>query len=187
VRHTVAFVTTRTASAAALVAVTLLPFSAVARADSGPPGDIPDNQAFVAYHGSGYVLKVPEGWGRRGSGRTVRFADKYNSIRVDLTSTPRRPSVSSVRRTELPALRAKTKGFANPQVTSVRRPAGTAILFTYKALSAANPVTGKSIPTDVNRYEFWHRGTMYAITLQAPVGSDNVDPYRLITTSFRWR
>ena len=34
----------------------------VAQADSGPPGDIPDNQAFVTFRGAGYSLKVPEGW-----------------------------------------------------------------------------------------------------------------------------
>lgn len=174
-------------SAAALAALGVLLFAAAARADNGPPGDIPDNQAFVAYHGSGYVLRVPEGWGRRGSGRSVHFADKYNSIQVDLSSAARRPSVASVRQSELPVLRGKTKGFAEPQVTTVRRPAGAAILVTYHAVSAPNPVTGKSIRTDLNRYEFWRAGRLCAITLQAPAGSDNVDPYRLITTSFRWR
>ncbi|HST17359.1 MAG TPA: hypothetical protein VLK36_06795 [Gaiellaceae bacterium] len=174
-------------TAAALAAVSVMSLAPVVGADNGPPGDIPDNQAFVAYHGAGYLLKVPEGWGRTGSGRSVRFADKYNSIHVDVSSALRRPSLASVRRVELPALRAKTKGFASPHLSTVRRPAGAAILITYHALSAPNPVTGKSIRTDVNRYEFWRRGRSYTITLQAPAGSDNVDPYRLITSSLRWR
>jgi hypothetical protein len=177
----------KTSAAAVLAALSVLLFASVACADSGPPGDIPDNQAFVPYHGFGYVLKVPEGWGRRGSGRLVRFADKYNSIQIEVSSAPRRPSVASVRRGELPVLRQKTKDFAGPQVTIVRRPAGKAILITYHGLSAPNPVTGKPIRTDVNRYEFWLHGRLCVITVQAPAGSDNVDPYRLITTSFRWR
>ena len=174
-------------AAAALAAVSVMSLASVAGADNGPPGDIPDNQAFVVYHGVGYVLRVPEGWGRRGSGASVRFADKYNSIQVELSKVSHRPSPASVWRSELPALRAETTGFANPHVTTVRRPAGAGILVTYHALSAPNPVTGKSIRTDVNRYEFWRQGRLCAITMQAPAGSDNVDPYRLITTSFRWR
>jgi hypothetical protein len=179
--------TIRTGSAAALAVLSVLLPASVAFGDNGPPGDIPDNQAFVVYHGSGYALNVPEGWGRRGSGRTVQFADNYNSIQIDLSSVARRPSVASVRQSELPALRAKTKGFAEPNVSTVRRPAGAAILITYHALSAPNPVTGKWIRTDVNRYEFWRAGRACAITLQAPAGSDNVDAYRLITRSFHWR
>src|SRR5690242_20999784 len=40
--------------------------------ESNPPGDIPDNQAFVAYTSpaDGFLVKVPEGWGRTRTGQT---------------------------------------------------------------------------------------------------------------------
>src|SRR4051794_21026165 len=52
-------------------------------AEVSPAGDIPDNQAFVAYRppGAGYSVKVPEGWARSASGRAVAFTDKLNTIR----------------------------------------------------------------------------------------------------------
>src|SRR3954467_11945535 len=53
--------------------------------ESSPPGDIPDNQAFVAYRppGGGFSVKVPEGWSRITSGGAVTFTDKLNSIRME--------------------------------------------------------------------------------------------------------
>src|SRR5487761_2784650 len=48
-------------------------------AEKNPPGDIPDNQAFVAFTSPlGFSIKVPEGWARRESAGAVNFSDKYN-------------------------------------------------------------------------------------------------------------
>ncbi len=55
-----------------------------------------------------------------------------------------------------------------------------------RAASAPNPVTGKSVTNDVERYEFWHAGKLVTLTLAAPQGSDNVDPWKLVTDSFTW-
>ena len=57
---------------------------------------------------------------------------------------------------------------------------------TYRAASAPDAVTGKTITEDVERYAFWKAGRLAIVTLAAPRGSDNVDAWRLITTSFRW-
>ena len=172
---------------AALVAAAILVASPVsAYAEKGPPGDIPDNQAFVTFRGAGYSLKIPEGWPRTKTTSRVTFADKYNSIRVDSSKAGTRPTRSSVIRSELPKLRATVKGFALANVTSVKRPAGTAILVTYRATSAPNPVTGKTVTNDVERYEFFQNGKLAVLTLQAPKGSDNVDPWKIVTDSFRW-
>jgi hypothetical protein len=48
-------------------------------------------------------------------------------------------------------------------------------------------VTGKSVTEAVQRYEFWRSGQEVVLTLSAPQGSDNVDPWRTITDSFRWQ
>jgi hypothetical protein len=72
-------------------------------------------------------------------------------------------------------------------VTSLARPAGRVVLVRYQARSSRNAVTGRTVVNDVERYEFWKSGHLAVLTLQAPHGSDNVDPWRTITTSFRWR
>jgi hypothetical protein len=82
--------------ALALAVVALAPASALADAPS--PGDIPDNQAFVAYKGQGFSVKVPEGWSRATQGGGTRFVDKYNAITVTTTRQSAKPTIAGVRR-----------------------------------------------------------------------------------------
>jgi hypothetical protein len=172
---------------AALVASAALGGGAAgAIAETAPPGDIPDNQAFVTFSGHAYSLKTPEGWGRTARGAVVTFADKFNSVRVETTRSATKPTVASVKQHDVPALKAAARGFALRSVTRVMRPAGSVILVTYRAASAPDSVTGKSITEDVERYSYWKAGRLATVTLAAPKGSDNVDAWRLITTSFRW-
>ena len=50
-----------------------------------PAGDIPDNQAYVAFTppGGRFSVKVPEGWAQRSAGGAVSFTDKLNTIRIE--------------------------------------------------------------------------------------------------------
>jgi hypothetical protein len=166
-------------------AVSAVDRSGVPATESNPAGDIPDTQVFVDYAGRGFTVQVPEGWARIDSGRTTSFTDKYNSIRIDTAAGPSAPTVQSGR-AELTAIRSAATGFAPGDVTSVQRPAGSAVLITYQADSAPNEVTGKVVSDAVERYEFFRAGTEVALTLSGPVGSDNVDPWRTVTDSFRW-
>ena len=52
--------------------------------DTNPPGDIPDNQAFVDFSppSAAYTVKVPEGWSQSAHGADVRFTDKLNAIEL---------------------------------------------------------------------------------------------------------
>src|SRR4051794_21012405 len=66
--------------------------------ESNPPGDIPDDQVFVAYTppGSKVSVKVPEGWARsKANGATV-FTDKLNRIVIAPTTASAAPTVASV-------------------------------------------------------------------------------------------
>jgi hypothetical protein len=153
-----------------------------------PPGDIPDNQAFVAFAAPGgrYSIKVPEGWARTDAGTVTSFTDKLNTIRVELKPSPGPPSVQSAQTQDVPAIAAQTRCVETPKVSTVQRRSGAAVLVTYRADSAADPVTGKVVHDDVEQYEFWKAGTQAVITLSSPHGSDNVDPWRTVTDSFAW-
>ncbi len=156
--------------------------------DVAPPGDIPDNQAFVAYSAPDnvYMLMVPEGWARKDAPNEVSFTDKLNAIDVLLVDTPAAPTVESAKADEVPKLAAATC-FELKNVTTVTRKAGPAVLVTYRADSVADPVTGRVLRDDVERYEFWQNGKQATLTLSAPSGSDNVDPWKIVTDSFAWR
>jgi hypothetical protein len=157
--------------------------------ESNPPGDIPDNTAFVTYTPPRrtYAVKVPEGWARTVRGEQVTFTDKYNSVNVTLVHAATRPTVTSARSAEVPAIAAATNCFTLRDVTTVTRAgAGTAVLVRYRADAAPDPVTGKSVRDDVERYEFWRSGTEAVLTLSGAQGADNVDPWKTVSDSFRW-
>ncbi|MBC2644565.1 hypothetical protein H5400_38090 [Rhodococcus wratislaviensis] len=159
--------------------------SSVTAPDVGGPGDIPDTQAFVAAAFPGFTLTVPEGWSSTRSAEGGAFTDKLNSITVDARPATTPPTESSVQQ-DVDARVSTAPGYTPGSVTTVTRPAGNAVLATYRIDGPVNPVTGKSVTDEVERYTFFREGRLVTITLSAPVGADNVDPWRTVTDSFRW-
>ncbi len=156
--------------------------------EANPPGDIPDNQAFVVYTApdQSYSVKYPEGWAQTTRGADVVFSDKFNSITLAPHNGFYQPTEDYARSVEVPHIAAATPGFTPGQVSTEQRPAGAVVVITYQGNSAPSPVTGKSIRQDFARYEFSRGGRGVVITLAAPAGSDTVDPWRIVTDSFTW-
>ncbi|GAB3443209.1 lipoprotein [Phycicoccus ginsengisoli] len=157
--------------------------------ESNPPGDIPDNQAYVSYTPPGVALtvKVPEGWARSSQGGVTSFSDKLNTIQIQITKATAAPSEATVRDQDLPHLRTTVPNYAKGKVAAVARHAGTGVLATYQGDSAPNPVTGKVVRDAFERYTFFHKGTRVDLTLSGPTNADNVDPWRIVTDSLRWQ
>jgi hypothetical protein len=157
-------------------------------AEVNPAGDIPDNQAFVAYRpsGGGYSVKVPEGWGRTASGGAVTFTDKLNAIRVETAPATAPTTPTTAQSAEVPRLARTVKGFQRGSVDTVTRKAGRALRITYLADAKADPVTGKTGKDAVERYVFFHNGKDLVLTLSGPQGADNVDPWMIVTDSVQW-
>jgi hypothetical protein len=154
-----------------------------------PAGDIPDNQAYVAFTppGAAYSVKVPEGWSQTsGAGGATSFTDKLNSIQMQASPAKAALTVAGAQSTELPKLATSVPGYKPGKVSSVTRSAGTAVRMTYQARSAVNPVTGKSQTDAVERYVFFHNGQRVVLTLSGPKGADNVDPWKIVTDSLRY-
>ncbi|MFF0269858.1 hypothetical protein [Kribbella sp. NPDC004536] len=154
--------------------------------ESNPPGDIPDNQAFVAFQGTGFSVKVPEGWARTAAGTTTSFTDKLNRIEVTPSSTSVAPTTQSVTSTVVPELSRTVPRFALGTISEITRPAGKVVLVTYQGDSAADQVTGKVVRDAFERYLFHRGGKQVALTLIGPVNADNVDPWKTVSGSFRW-
>ena len=155
-----------------------------AEANSAAAGDIPDNQVFLVFRsaGGGYSIKYPEGWARQGSGNAVVFRDKNNIVRI-VVSTAVAPTRATVER-ELRALKG-VKVIAAPQAIKVS--GKPALKVVYSTESPANAVTGKRVTLVVDRYYLWNGGRRAVVDLGTPQGVDNVDAYRLMVESFRWR
>jgi hypothetical protein len=155
-----------------------------AEANAAATGDIPDNQVFLLFRNAraGYSLKYPEGWARQGAGNAVVFRDKNNIVRIVVGSgsAPTAGSViQDVRR--LHGLRV----VKSPQ--PIKLPAGRAFKVVYSISSAPNAVTGKRVALMVDRYYVAKAGRRAVVDLGTPQGVDNVDAYRLMIQSFRWR
>ena len=157
-------------------------------AEVSPAGDIPDNQAFVAYSppGGAYSVKIPEGWARTTAHGATSFTDKLNAIQMQAVPAQKALTARAARRTELPRLAKRVKGFKAGTVSIVTRSAGHAVRITYQARTAADPVTGRSHTNAVERYVFFHGGKNVVLTLSGPKGADNVDPWRIVTDSLRY-
>jgi hypothetical protein len=156
--------------------------------ETNPAGDIPDNQAYVPFTAPTHLfeISVPEGWAQTSSGHAVLFSDKYNHVSVESVAAATAPTADTANSTELPAISKAVQNFSKGTVKIVQRKAGQAVLITYQDLSAPNAVTGKTVVEDVERYEFWHSGQEVIVTLSSPKGSDNVDPWRIVTDSVHW-
>ena len=161
---------------------------AAAATESNPSGDIPDNQAYVAFSpaGGGYSVKIPEGWSRTSTATSTSFTDKLNRIEVSMVAAPAQPSIASVTTTDVPSVTSKVSKFAMGKVTSVVRRGGRAVLLTYQGDSAPDQVTGKVIRDAFERYTFYRAGKRVDLTLSGPTNADNVDPWRIVSDSLRW-
>lgn len=151
-------------------------------AASAATGDIPDNQVFLVYRSpSGWSMKYPEGWAQSGGSNATVFQDKNNIVRVVIQPGPA-PTAAKVRSdTALKGAQIKS----GPSVVTIG--SQRAIKVVYTTESPPNPVTGKRVTLTVDRYSIAHGGKVATIDLGTPVGVDNVDAYRLMIESFRWR
>jgi hypothetical protein len=158
-----------------------------ADARSAATGDIPDDQNFLTFTNAtgGYSIRYPEGWARSGGGRDVTFRDKNNLVHI-VVAAGAAPTTTTVR-SELATLRRSSptlQGQAPRQVTIKGKPM---VKVVYTTRSAPNPVTGKRVTLVVDRYELANDGKRATVELGTPRGVDNVDGYRMMIESFRWR
>jgi hypothetical protein len=72
------------------------------------------------------------------------------------------------------------------KITSVKLKGGNAIKIAYSENSEPNSVTNKQIRMESERFYFTKDGKLVSLYLSAPLGSDNVDQWQLMSESFRW-
>ena len=157
-------------------------------AEKNPPGDIPDNIAFVRYANTTgrYSFTHPEGWAETTRAATVAFTDKLNGVKVLPGAATTAPTVPSARARDVAALSASQQAFQLEHITPVSLPAGVGVRIVYRRNSAPDPVTGRQYRDEVERYELVRGGREVVVELYGPVGADNVDAYRTMITSLRF-
>ena len=158
-------------------------------AESNPPGDIPDTTVYVPFaSAAGHVkLKVPEGWSRKQTANSFTFTSNLNSISIGWQPMKAAPTVSTARSTTVPAIRHSALAFRPLlSVRAVTLQGGRGVEIVYQVNSAPNAVTGRQYRLVIERFEFFKNGRAAVLSLSSAVGSDNVDPWRIVSESFRW-
>ena len=153
-----------------------------------PPGDIPDSQAFVKYTSTAgaYQLEVPEGWARTESGSDVTFVNKFDGVKVHITSASAAPTAASAQANEVKQIQSQGHAVTITGVSGVNLPAGKGVVIKYTSNSDPNPVTNKRVRLENVTYLYYKNGKEAQLTVWAPLGADNVDQWNRMANSFRW-
>jgi hypothetical protein len=153
-----------------------------------PPGDIPDSQVFTRFDSpDGFSLKVPEGWARSDGQNQTTFNDKYNRIVLRTQNLARALDMAYAKASLVPDIEKTGRAVKIGKVLSVKLKAGNAIRVIYDSNSEPNSVTNKQIREENERFYFTKDGKLVSLDLSAPKGADNVDQWKLISSSFRWK
>jgi hypothetical protein len=155
--------------------------------ESNPPGDIPDNVAFVKFTSPNghYSFTHPEGWAQTGGGTQVRFTDKLNGVTVDSAPAASAPSVASATSADVARLKSSVPAFELRDISAASVPGGQAVRIVFRRNSDADPVTGKVYRDEVEEYLVFRAGRTVQLDLYGPVGADNVDAYHTMAQSLR--
>ena len=149
-------------------------------------GDIPDNAVFLTYHSTNPVFSIQyvEGWQvtPQPDGVVVRDKDSSETVSIRAATSDVAGYVAT---TDLPAL-AATAGFKLIKQDTVKVGSSTYVHLVYHLPAPPDPVTGKQVPSTVDRYYVPGPAGLAVISLSTPDGVDNVDAFRQMIGSFRW-
>ncbi len=149
-------------------------------------GDIPDNAVFLTYHGTApvYSIQYVEGWQVNQASNGVVIRDKDSSETVVIA--PVQADVAGyVAATDLPALQAQA-GFSLIKQDTIKVGGVSYVHLSYHLPALPDPVTGKQVPSTVDRYYVPGPNGLAIVSLSTPDGVDNVDAFRLMIESFKW-
>jgi len=150
-------------------------------------GDVPDNAVFLTYQQAslGFSIQYVEGWQVTTQPDGVAIHDKDSSETVTVAALP--SSVAAyISSTDLPSLQSQA-GYKLVKQDSVKVGSSNYHHVVYHILSPADPVTGKQVPSTVDRYYVPGTSQLAVVSLSTPDGVDNVDAFRQMIESFRWK
>jgi len=149
-------------------------------------GDVPDNAVFLTYRSAGqaFSIKYVEGWQVTTHPDGVVIRDKDSSETVQVVPSPA-DVPGYITTTDLPALQARP-GFRLIKRDSVRSGSQSYDHLAFHLPSPPDPVTGKQVPSTVDRYYVPGPKGLAVVSLSTPDGVDNVDAFRTMIDSFKW-
>jgi hypothetical protein len=151
------------------------------------PADIPDDQAFVTFISpAGFTVMVPEGWSRHDGGRETVFSDTHNRIALSVEQASRPFDLAYAMSTLAPEIEKMGKAVHITEIAEIKLKPGRTVKIAYDANSEPDQVTNKRVRQENERFYFVRKEQLVTLNLTTPKGADNVDQWKLISSSFRW-
>jgi hypothetical protein len=149
-------------------------------------GDVPDNAVFLTYHQAslGFSIQYVEGWQVATQADGVGIRDKDSSEMVAVVDLPGEVA-GYISSTDLPSLEGQS-GFKLVKQNTIKVGATSYHHLVFHILSPADPVTGKQVPSTVDRYYVPGPAHLAIVSMSTPDGVDNVDAFRQMIESFKW-
>jgi hypothetical protein len=149
-------------------------------------GDVPDNAVFLTYRdaGHGFAIQYVEGWQVKAGSDGVVIRDKDSSETVTVVSLPADLG-TYITATDIPALQAQP-GFQLVKRDTVKVGSRSYDHLIVHLPAPPDPVTGKQVPSTVDRYYVAGPAGLAIVSLSTPDGVDNVDAFRQMIESFKW-
>jgi hypothetical protein len=149
-------------------------------------GDVPDNAVYLTYADPtlGFSIQYVEGWQVTTSPSGVVIHDKDSSETVALVA-PTSDVSAYISATDLPDLQSQA-GFKLVKQDTVKVGSATYQHLVFDLLAPPDPVTGKQVPSTVDRYYVPGTAALAIVSLSTPKGVDNVDAFRQMIQSFAW-
>ncbi|MEP7360543.1 MAG: hypothetical protein ABI744_03080 [Chloroflexota bacterium] len=149
-------------------------------------GDIPDNAVFLPYSDQphAFTIQYVVGWQVTPASDGVVIRDKDSSETVQVVAMPS-DIPSYISSTDLPALQS-LPGFQLDHQDTVKVNGQQIDHIVYHAPSPPDPVTGKEVPSTIDRYYVGGPNGLAIVSLSTPDGVDNVDAFRTMIESFSW-
>lgn len=150
-------------------------------------GDVPDNAVFLTYRGGTppFAIQYVEGWQVTSQRDGVVVRDKDSSETVSIVPAPK-DLTAWIAGTDLPALQAQA-GFKLDKQDRVKVGSATYDHLVYHLPAPPDPVTGKQVPSTIDRYYVPGPAGLAVVSLSTPDGVDNVDAFRQMIGSFTWQ
>jgi hypothetical protein len=150
-------------------------------------GDVPDNAVFLTYQQAslGFSIQYVEGWQVTTQPDGVVIHDKDSSETVTVAALPS-DVPAYISSTDLPSLQSQA-GYKLVKQDTVKVGSSNYHHVVYHILAPADPVTGKQVPSTVDRYYVPGTSQLAVVSLSTPDGVDNVDAFRQMIESFRWK
>jgi len=141
---------------------------------------------FLTYRGGSpaFSIQYVEGWQVNQQPGGVNVRDKDSSETVVIVA-PQADVPGYVASTDLPTLQAQS-GFNLGKQDTVKVGGMSYLHLVYHVPAPPDPVTGKQVPSTVDRYFVPGANGLAIVSLSTPDGVDNVDAFRQMIESFKW-